>query len=178
MQAEARRLQIIEMLGKNGTGVVSVTLLAKHYDVLRKARRRGLKDEFRSKLGWLVGNLYSRIGTTDWCEPPERTRELEALVKEYLEPGNDTSGPIWVRKTWVDAAKGAGVMIEQLERDKISSTLEAHRPLPARDQILAAVRRVVKDIMKDVDDDVLRRIENRLSNDGPFAQAVKRAKFD
>ena len=25
-----------------------------------------LADEFKAKLGWLVGNMYSRVGTADW----------------------------------------------------------------------------------------------------------------
>ena len=42
MPAEARRLQIIEMLGKTGTGVVSVNLLAKHFGVSEMTVRRDL----------------------------------------------------------------------------------------------------------------------------------------
>jgi DeoR family fructose operon transcriptional repressor len=42
MPAEARRLQIIELLGKTGTGVVSVTRLAKLLDVSEMTIRRDL----------------------------------------------------------------------------------------------------------------------------------------
>jgi DeoR family transcriptional regulator, fructose operon transcriptional repressor len=42
MPAEARRLQIIEMLGKTGTGVISVTGLAKILDVSEMTIRRDL----------------------------------------------------------------------------------------------------------------------------------------
>jgi hypothetical protein len=40
---------------------VTVTLRAEHYGVLRLSRRGRLCSEFRSKLGWLVGNLYSLL---------------------------------------------------------------------------------------------------------------------
>ena len=38
----------------------------KHYESCLKARRLSLKENFRSKLGWLVGQMYSRVGTEDW----------------------------------------------------------------------------------------------------------------
>lgn len=37
-----------------------------HYDACLNAKRLELSDEFKAKLGWLVGNMYSRVGTTDW----------------------------------------------------------------------------------------------------------------
>ena len=49
------------------------------YDSLLRARVLGLSEEFRAKLGWLVGNIYSRIGTRDW----ERS-ESRALINGYL----------------------------------------------------------------------------------------------
>lgn len=36
------------------------------YDVCLNAKRLELKEEFRAKLGWLVGDLYSRVGTADY----------------------------------------------------------------------------------------------------------------
>ena len=37
-----------------------------HYDECLRAKRLELSDEFKAKLGWLVGDVYSRVGTTDW----------------------------------------------------------------------------------------------------------------
>ena len=37
-----------------------------HYDQCLAAKVLELSDEFKAKLGWLVGNIYSRVGTTDW----------------------------------------------------------------------------------------------------------------
>lgn len=41
-----------------------------HYEKLCDARVLTLTDVFQAKLGWLVGNMYSRVGTPDWV--PER----------------------------------------------------------------------------------------------------------
>ena len=46
---------------------VSIALKSElHYQECLDAKRLELSDEFKAKLGWLVGNMYSRVGTTDW----------------------------------------------------------------------------------------------------------------
>lgn len=46
---------------------VSIALKSdEHYDKCLNAKRIELTDEFKAKLGWLVGNMYSRVGTADW----------------------------------------------------------------------------------------------------------------
>lgn len=46
---------------------VSIALKSElHYDICLNAKHLELSDEFKAKLGWLVGNIYSRVGTTDW----------------------------------------------------------------------------------------------------------------
>ncbi len=37
-----------------------------HYDKFLNSRIIGLDETFQSKLGWLVGQLFSRVGTQDW----------------------------------------------------------------------------------------------------------------
>ena len=37
-----------------------------HYEKCLKAKRIELTENFRAKLGWSVGNLYSRVGTEDY----------------------------------------------------------------------------------------------------------------
>lgn len=46
---------------------VSIALKSdEHYDTCLSAKKLELTDEFKAKLGWLVGNMYSRVGTADW----------------------------------------------------------------------------------------------------------------
>ena len=37
-----------------------------HYDTCLAAKKLELADDFKSKLGWMVGFMYSRVGTVDW----------------------------------------------------------------------------------------------------------------
>lgn len=43
-----------------------ISIKTDHYDLCFKARTISLKDEFQAKIGWLIGQLYSRVGTRDW----------------------------------------------------------------------------------------------------------------
>lgn len=46
---------------------LSISIRAyEHYDVCLAAKAFGLTENFRAKLGWMVGNLYSRVGTQDY----------------------------------------------------------------------------------------------------------------
>lgn len=53
---------------------VSIALRREHYSMLQDCRCGRLEPEFVAKLGWLAGNLYSRVATPDW-EDKERDKE-------------------------------------------------------------------------------------------------------
>lgn len=65
---------------------LSVALKAEeHYEKLLAAKQIQLDDNFKSKLGWTVGNLYSRVGTKDYVPAAVETAgELNQLVEEAL----------------------------------------------------------------------------------------------
>lgn len=58
-----------------------------HYDTCLEAKVMELTDEFKAKLGWLVGNIYSRVGTTDWSSimsEEEKKKFIEFELSKYL----------------------------------------------------------------------------------------------
>lgn len=62
---------------------VSIALKSElHYDACLKAKRLELSDEFKAKLGWLVGNIYSRVGTTDWESFLSSSQRKQMLAEE------------------------------------------------------------------------------------------------
>lgn len=157
---------------------VSVTLRVGHYPVLKEARRGRLSSEFRSKLGWLVGNLYSRIGTQDWNEDPHRTKMLSGWIKQFLDTAQESYEPIWVPESWVTAAEEAGVKLDELDRDTILTTLEACKPPSAKDQAVEHALSVLREVVPHIDDESLQKFRNRLSNDSLFAKALRIAKSE
>lgn len=60
---------------------VTVPLRTEHYELLLKSKTGQLQEVFQAKLGWLVGNNYSRVGTRDWSGAG---RELKKLIDSFL----------------------------------------------------------------------------------------------
>lgn len=64
---------------------VSIALKTeKHYNQCAEAKIAELTENFQAKLGWLVGNLYSRVGTVDWVPHAANKREFKELVEDVL----------------------------------------------------------------------------------------------
>ena len=160
---------------------VSVSFRVEHYQTLVNDRRGRLKPEFQSKLGWLTGNLFSRVGTTDWHESPSREKELDKLIAMFMgtdENRQNDKYPLWVNKNRVESARKAGEITDQTKRDEIISVIEKY-PIPnPKQDIVKAVNNIIKNIVKDIDEQTIKKIENRLLNDPNIAAALKRAKLD
>jgi hypothetical protein len=52
-----------------------------HLQTCLDAKFLQLTQAFQAKLGWLVGQLYSRVGTTDWS-PTELTAKIKSVLKD------------------------------------------------------------------------------------------------
>jgi len=57
-----------------------------HYDKCLKAKIVQLHDTFQAKLGFLIGDLYSRVGTKDWAKADlsERTSDILKTAALYV----------------------------------------------------------------------------------------------
>src|SRR5207248_2002796 len=45
---------------------LTVAFRSQHYEKCLAAKIAQLGVEFQAKLGWLIGNMYSRVATTEW----------------------------------------------------------------------------------------------------------------
>lgn len=57
---------------------LSVSLRASHYEDILRSKVGEMNDIFAAKLGWLTGNIYSRVGTPDiedYFEEPDKIRQ-------------------------------------------------------------------------------------------------------
>ncbi|WP_374690704.1 hypothetical protein [Accumulibacter sp.] len=56
-----------------------------HYATCTAAKRLELSEGFRAKLGWLVGDLYSRVGTPDYAPGAGMDKKLfDELIEETI----------------------------------------------------------------------------------------------
>jgi hypothetical protein len=150
---------------------VSVALRSQeHYGELVKARTGRLAEQFQSKVGWLLGNLFSRVATPDW---DEATRN--EMVSAFLEASEYVadSHPRWASRDQVQAATSANVDISGKSADEITTCLAKYRrPAPKEKAIDRAVS-VVREVVAGVTEDQLATVKKRLANDPVFGAACK-----
>ena len=64
-----------------------------HYEDCLKAKFMQLDENFRAKLGWSVGQIFSRVGTQDWVPKPKAEPEFKQMIKDILD-----ASYIWLDK--------------------------------------------------------------------------------
>lgn len=55
-----------------------------HYQTCLDAKSLELENNFKSKLGWLVGKIYSRVGTEDWSPNTLSEKAFSEFIDEII----------------------------------------------------------------------------------------------
>jgi hypothetical protein len=141
-----------------------------NYETLVRARVGRLSKEFQPKLGWMVGNLYSRVGVRDWKE--EKEGEEEKIIKEIL---------CFTRKEpiWLDSRLYKKIIKEHPYFNNLSSTEQAKiiknsSPTPPKEKAIEIIAKTVKQVSPRIPEDALEKIKNRLINDEQFEAQMKK----
>jgi hypothetical protein len=155
---------------------VSIALKAsEHYETCANAKLLQLTDTFQAKLGWLVGQMYSRVGTLDWPVSelkPKISSVLDSSV--ILVPFNAEKA--LKQEFDLQAKQQADV---QFSADQISAIIKG---LPSnKQQVLARVDAVINQVLSPdlINQDVetmgktVGRIMRRLDGDAAFTQLTK-----
>jgi hypothetical protein len=96
-----------------------ISLKPEHYDTLRTAKLAGISDVFQAKLGWLIGQMYSRVGTPDF-EPAT----LSEKVKAYTE--------------------GIAVWLEDSDAKALRGLVAQHGANPGRQELASMISQIPK----------------------------------
>ena len=141
-----------------------------HYETLVKARTGRLAEQFQSKLGWLIGNLFSRVATRDW---DATTRNV--MTSAFLEESEYVAGarPRWVSRDQVRFATKAKIDIAGKSADEIGACLDGFKRTPLKEVAIDRAVLLVKEVMTDVTEEQLAAMRNRLANDPIFEAACK-----
>lgn len=150
-----------------------------HYETLLKARRLSLDKVFQAKLGWLVGNIYSRVGTPDWVptQLPSRSqffRKRDAILGAAVQ---------WVDDERLEAARTAnpGLTTRAELRQHISQTTVPRQKDRVVNAVVEAARSggVVDGVVEAarsgslVEEEVLKKLSNLLRNDPTLSTLLK-----
>lgn len=88
---------------------LAISIKSEHYQTCFTARRLSIKDEFQAKVGWLIGQLFSRVGTRDWP-----TLEMKAKVAASSE-----KYALWVNESDVAALNKQCAQAKQENPDAV-----------------------------------------------------------
>jgi hypothetical protein len=121
---------------------LSIAIRARdHYEKCIKARVASMSEIFAAKLGWLVGNLYSRVGTDDWTPEHQKPSEFKKRVEETLEAACK----------WIDdeqlkgAVKKATPELVAKGEEAALAHLESFQQPSRRERLLAAMEKALLD---------------------------------
>lgn len=116
---------------------LNIPIKVLHYEVCIGARILSLEASFRAKLGWLLGNLVSRVGTREW-----KNDEMKEHSKEYL-----SEAYIWKDERILVQARGVYEASDGKSRDELRDELKGLRIPDQKDK---ATQVVIEEIGKQV----------------------------
>ncbi len=152
---------------------VSIALRSdEHYASLLSARTGSLNPEFVSKLGWLCGNLYSRVGVQDWNETDDRQTQAKKIVGELLIDLDDDLSPMFIdsRQFWIKY-KDRESELNAKTKAEVKHEIRQLKSQSFKDIALAAVANTLTE--QNVDASVIQLAIRNLSNDMTFTKAMK-----
>jgi hypothetical protein len=138
-----------------------------HYKVCLDAKLLQLTDTFQAKLGWLVGQMYSRVGTPDW--------EGSKLKKKIQEVLNDDIA-IWIQS---DTVKPLETEYQRLLNSEPSAKMSRAdvsnviKNIPTRKQkVLEQAEKVLTEVLGS-EDQIVAKLRKRLENDAALTLLLK-----
>lgn len=128
-----------------------------HYQACLLAKVLQLEDNFQSKLGWMVGNLYSRVGTKDYVPSGiPNNKEFDKLVNDrllnHLSWVKEKDFPVYLKTL----KEEEGISLESIKK-KIDEEKERKISLGVN-EIMGTLKKEVE-----IDPDMEKRLKNRLS---------------
>lgn len=143
-----------------------------HYDKCLEAKILELNDEFRAKLGWLVGNIYSRVGTKDWAPEYKTHGEFRKIKKDILD-----SELYWVNKEKLKALKKElterKIDITNIDRVKILELVQSIKIPSKKEKVLDVIREKLENSNIIVKGANVEKLIARIKSDPNFASNVK-----
>ena len=134
-----------------------------HYQKCLDSKFLELDQAFQAKLGWLVGQMYSRVGTTDWS-PEELSSKTAAVLKDAA---------IWVpdekMKPLREALKAGdtdGMVTEQKVADVIKN-------LPSKKEaIFSRIASIVEGVADADNAALVEKLMKRIRNDAVLSSLI------
>jgi hypothetical protein len=145
---------------------VSISLEAKeHYELLRSARCGRLDTEYRNKLGWLAGNLYSRVDTMDWAEHIDGEAEEKRIIADLLSGSPGEAKNAWVPAAWLATVRRKKIDLKNIPPSEIEAVLREHAPPPPLEVAVAEIKKITQQLSGDFGEKPISAFRQKLTDD-------------
>ena len=153
---------------------VTIAVRRQHYDLLKEARKGRLEPVYAGKLGWLAGNLFSRVATPDWKEQPNGSEEFNRLVDEFLNRDETSQKRHWIDPKRLRQAKNLNIdLANTAPEDSIAKLAEIELKSPKQEAI-ERVRAHATDLLRQENAQTIEKLTKRLDDDQIFTAACRR----
>lgn len=140
-----------------------------HYEACKQARIFSLNDVYQAKLGWRVGDMYSRVGTEDWVPRVESREDFAERISKLLDGACKWEDDKRLTQAKINLPadlmqNGVEAVRNHISDVKIPSTLE---------EMIEAVISQLRKLNKVENEQDATKIGNRLRNDPIIARLRK-----
>lgn len=142
------------------------------YDKLLRAKFLQLTESFQHKLGYIIGSLYSRIGTEDWLPGQCTPEKFQQYIQEPLEAPKLV---LWIEdsthKKVIKALKRYNE--EELTYKLLEEEVKKHRETKAKrkEEVLDIIHSVL--LESEVNEEKIPKLLLRLENHPQFSGLIK-----
>ena len=139
-----------------------------HYERCIENRLIGLRSPFQEKLRWLTGNLYSRVGTPDWCPDHITETEFRTKVRRIV------NQPVaWVPDEKVRQARSLLAEATNLPAAELRQAVESSVVKPKKERVLEIVETVISEYSASSERIDVKKIVNRMRNNPKLSALLK-----
>ena len=158
---------------------LTIALKKEHYDTLAHEKIAELADVFQAKLGWLKGNIYSRVSTPDIEERNVNASEIKKGYYDRYIPKDDLVWLSGLRSTLLKriVKERRQKMGRDLTEGEVLKVIE--NEVPEDTQIIAAniVERLKKNELIDANNaDTAKQFARAIANEPSFKSLVNSTK--
>lgn len=143
-----------------------------HYKTLLEAKILQLKESFQHKLGYLVGNIYSRVGTEDWLPNNAKPNIFRKKIRDSLALAKDI---IWLEK---DVHRFVLKTMKELQTEdqnieKLEEILKVKKKNDYEKQknIVEIIANILSDL--GIDENIVETAKKRILNRPDFRASLK-----
>jgi hypothetical protein len=137
-----------------------------HFQTCLYAKILQLNETFQAKLGWLVGQMYSRVGTRDWESNALNAKVTNTLKDIAIWVQDANAGPL-VEAFKLRLAQGQDA---QMSAAEIAQTVS--RTPTKKQRVMKEADRVIKAAVGEDQARLAEKIRKRLDNDTNFSSLL------